>query len=263
MPTFNVNSADWDELYRGTATYAPGTPGWNIGEVQPEIAALERQGCFRSPVLDSGCGVGVTALSLAAKGYETVGLDCSADAIRQARRLARERGLSVTFDVADLSEDTGYENYFNTIIDVLVFHCFPLKQRDGYIESIARALKPGGLFFALVFATKAFPPHADFGPRPFTKDQLRDILGKHLIVDEVRAARSRVNVPASLPDGFEYRNVTIGRDGRAQLPSWLISAHRSSVAPPGTLSGMLAVRERADTHSRRERQPVLPICRRI
>jgi 2-polyprenyl-3-methyl-5-hydroxy-6-metoxy-1,4-benzoquinol methylase len=227
MPTFNVNSVDWDELYRGKAAYAPGNPGWNIGELQPELAALERQGRFRSPVLDSGCGVGITTLALAAKGYEAVGLDLSASAIEQAKRAAEQQGLAVKFDVADLSKSTGYEGYFNTVVDGLVFHCLPEDLREGYIESSAHALAPGGRFFALVFATEAFPPGADFGPRPFTEQQLGDIVGKYLVVDEIRPARSWINVPATLPEGFEYRNVTIGSDGRAQLPSWIVCAHRS------------------------------------
>ena len=227
MPTFNVNTVDWDELYRGDATYAPGDPGWNIGEMQPEIAALERQGRFESPVLDSGCGIGTTSLTLAAKGYDVVGLDLSHDAINKARKSAHQRGLHAQFHTADLSKSTGFESHFKTIVDGLVFHCLPDELRDGYIRSSAHALKPGGRFFALVFATEAFPPDANFGPRPFTEQQLRDIVGRHLIVDEVRHARSWVNVPKSLPDGFEYRNITIGSDGHAQLPSWLVSAHRA------------------------------------
>lgn len=228
MPTFNVNTVDWDELYRGDAAYAPGDPGWNIGEMQPEIAALERQGRFASPVLDSGCGIGTTALTLATKGYDVVGLDLSRDAINKARKSAHQHGLYAQFHTADLSKTTGFESHFNTIVDGLVFHCLPDELRDGYIQSSARALKPGGRFFALVFATEAFPPDADFGPRPFTEQQLRDVVGRHLIVDEVRHARSWVNVPKSLPAGFEYRNITIGSDGHAQLPSWLVSAHRAS-----------------------------------
>lgn len=227
MPTFNVNTVDWNELYNGAASYAPGNPGWNIGELQPELAELERQGKFRSPILDSGCGVGVTTMALANKGYDAVGLDLSASAIEQARRAASERGVSAEFDVADVSKTTGYQRHFYTIIDGLVFHCLREGLRDGYIKSIADALRPGGKFFALVFSTDAFPSDAEFGPRPFTETDLREVVSGSLVVDEIRPARAWVNVPGTLPDGFEYRNVTIGSDGRAQLPSFLVSAHRS------------------------------------
>jgi SAM-dependent methyltransferase len=226
MPTFNVQDVDWDELYNGEAPYAPGNPGWNIGELQPEFAALERRGLFRSPVLDSGCGVGVTTLMLAKKGYEVVGLDVSVSAIDQARRAADKAALPTIFRVADLTKSTGYEEYFNTILDGLVFHCLPEPMREGYIASSALALKPGGTFVALVFAAEAFPPGAEFGPRSFTKKQLRSVVSKHLTVSDVRPARSWINVPKTLPEGFEYRNVTIGSDGRAQLPSWMVIAHR-------------------------------------
>lgn len=226
MPTFNVNSVNWDELYNGESPYAPGDPGWNIGEMQPELAALQRKGRFESPVLDAGCGVGVTSLKLALAGHDVVGLDLSGKAIARARDSALQLGVHAQFDTADLCGDIGYVNYFNTAIDGLFFHCLPAEVRSNYMRSIARSLKPGGNFFALIFATEAFSPDAEFGPRTFAEQELRDVVGEYLTVDEVRRARAWVNVPRQLPEGFEYRNVTIGHDGHAQLPSWLVSAHR-------------------------------------
>ncbi len=165
--------------------------------------------------------------ALAGHGYRVVGLDLSSGAIEKAKKAAEPLALDVVFDTADLTSDIGYRDHFNTVIDGLVFHCLPAQIRGDYVRSLARSLKPGGRFFALVFATEAFPPNSEFGPRPFTEQQLRDVVGRHLVVDEVRRARAWVNVPGQLPEGFEYRNVTIGSDGRAQLPAWLVSAHRS------------------------------------
>lgn len=165
-------------------------------------------------------------MSLVRKGYDAVGLDVSPAAIGLAERTAQEKKLAVKFAVADLTKSTGYKQFFNTIIDGLVFHCLPHELRHAYVDSMTRALRPGGTFIALVFAAEAFPPDVDFGPNPFTEEELRAVVGDHLIIDEIRAARSWINVPAVLPAGFEYRNVTIGSDGHAQLPSWIVIAHR-------------------------------------
>ena len=56
---------DWDDAYREEGGFE-GPPPWNIGEPQPELAALIRDGKVRSDVLDAGCGHAELALSLAA-----------------------------------------------------------------------------------------------------------------------------------------------------------------------------------------------------
>ncbi len=38
--------------------YRDGTPPWVIGEPQPAVVALEREGWVRGKVLDIGCGAG-------------------------------------------------------------------------------------------------------------------------------------------------------------------------------------------------------------
>ena len=46
---------DWDDAYQEQGPFT-GPPPWNIGEPQPELAVLHREGKFRSDVLDTGCG---------------------------------------------------------------------------------------------------------------------------------------------------------------------------------------------------------------
>src|ERR1700755_2710591 len=71
---------NWDSAYREEGDFV-GPPPWNIGEPQPEVAALIRAGKFRSAVLDAGCGFAELSLTLAADGYTVVGIDLTPTAI--------------------------------------------------------------------------------------------------------------------------------------------------------------------------------------
>ena len=74
---------DWDSAYRQDGAF-PGPPPWNIGEPQPELAALIAGGTVTGEVLDAGCGHAELALALAAQGYTVVGIDVSPTAIAAA-----------------------------------------------------------------------------------------------------------------------------------------------------------------------------------
>src|SRR6201998_1522091 len=94
---------DWDSAYREEGEFE-GPPPWNIGEPQPELAALMAAGKFRSDVLDAGCGSAELSLALAAQGHTVVGVDLTPTAIAAATRAAAERGLSnATFVQADIT----------------------------------------------------------------------------------------------------------------------------------------------------------------
>src|SRR3954466_5036695 len=108
---------DWDDAYREEGTFG-GPPPWNIGEPQPELAALHRAGKFRSDVLDAGCGYAELSLALAADGYPVVGVDLTPTAVAAATKAAAERGLgNATFVQDDITTFTGFDGRFNTVID--------------------------------------------------------------------------------------------------------------------------------------------------
>src|SRR5882762_9969971 len=216
----------FDSAYRGEAPeLGLGTrPPWSIGEPQPEIAALIAAGKVHGDVLDAGCGEAATAIALAERGFTTVGLDQSATAIELARAEAAKRGLTnATFDVADISAFTGYDGRFGTIVDSTLFHSIPVEAREGYQRSIVRAAAPGATYYALVFDRAGLPN----GPaNPVTEDELRDVVSKYWVIDEIKPAR----IYANFPDGAEGVGMVFGdvRDepnGRKSVPAWLLSAH--------------------------------------
>lgn len=218
----------FDAAYRGEAEEFKGVrPPWSIGEPQPEIAELIKAGKVHGDVLDAGCGEAATAIALAEQGFTTVGLDSSATAIEMAREEAAKRGLTnATFEVADISDFTGYDGRFGTIIDSTLFHSMPVELREGYQQSIVRAAAPGASYFVLVFDAEGMS--SDFGPNAVTEDELREVVGKYWEIDDIRHARIHANVPESFADlfaNFGGRDIRDEPNGRKSVGAWLLSAH--------------------------------------
>ena len=219
---------EFETAYRGeSAQFGEGArPPWSIGAPQPELAALIEQGKFHGDVLDVGCGEAAISLALAERGHTTVGLDLSRTAIDLARREAERRGLTnLTFEVADISDFTGFPpgsaGRFGTIVDSTLFHSIPVEAREGYQQSIRQAAAPGASYFALVFDRAAVPE----GPiNAVTADELREVVSKYWVVDEIRPARLYANLPGG---SFELPLVDVRDEpnGLKSVGGWLLSAH--------------------------------------
>lgn len=184
---------DWDATYQGKGELFQGEPPWNIGEPQPELAALIDAGKFHGTVLDVGCGHAETSLRLAALGHTTVGLDLSPTAIEAARAAAAERGLTnATFEVADITDFSGYDGRFNTIVDSTLFHSIPVEAREAYLQSISRA---------------AVEPY--------------------WAIDELSSAYIHSNIPEVIP-GANFEMPVFHKDekGRNKQPAFLLQAHK-------------------------------------
>lgn len=218
---------DWDGAYRGQGQFA-GPPPWNIGEPQPELAALMAAGKFRSDVLDAGCGFAELSLALAADGYTVVGIDLTPTAVTAANRAAAERGLTTaSFVQADITEFSGYDSRFNTVVDSTLFHSLPVESRDGYLSSVHRAAAVGASYFVLVFAKGAFPAEMETGPNEVDEDELRAAVSKYWEIDEIRPAYIHANIPEISGAPFEFPRHQRDEQGRMKLPAYLLTAHKA------------------------------------
>jgi cyclopropane fatty-acyl-phospholipid synthase-like methyltransferase len=159
---------------------------------------------------------------MAALGHNTVGLDASPTAIKLATAEAARQGLTkASFEVADISSFTGYDGRFDTIVDSTLFHSMPVELRDGYQRSIVRAAKPGASYYVLVFAKTGEGAPAN----PVTEDELRDVVSKYWVIDEIRPARIHGNFRDTDHPEFPFKDVRDEGNGRKSLPAWLLSAH--------------------------------------
>ena len=97
-------------------------------------------------VLDRGCGTGWLSYFLARRGYEVVGTDVSAEAIRLAKSAAYPGSPTPQFLVDDSEAAT-----FNAEFDAVVFFDSLHHATDERVAlaSAFRALRPGGVCIAL------------------------------------------------------------------------------------------------------------------
>ncbi|MEA2637791.1 MAG: hypothetical protein QOE18_848 [Chloroflexota bacterium] len=169
----------FDEAYR------EGAAPWDIGRAQPDLVHLVESGLVTGRVIDIGCGTGENALYFATAGLDVVGVDGSPEAIRQARDKARQRGVSIGFEVADVLDLGAYGQSFDTATDSGVFHVFADEDRPLYQRSVGGVLRPGGHLFLLCFSERQ---PGDWGPRRVTQAELRETFTGGWHLDSIEAA---------------------------------------------------------------------------
>lgn len=188
---------------------------WIIGEPQPAIIDLERDGWIRGAVLDPGCGTGEHTIYLARRGYHVRGIDFSPRAIEQARVNAEQHQVDARFDVAD-AMDFGDEPRYDTVVDSALFHVFEPADRLAYTRSLRAATKPGGRVHVLALSD------AEPGLGPQISDTaIRDGFRDGWELEELRPSRYRVIV------GHEdAARLDLSAGKPADMLAWLARARR-------------------------------------
>ncbi len=155
-------TADFEDSYAGV-------PPWDIGMPQPAFLALAETGRLRGSVLDAGCGTGEHTLMAAERGLAATGIDAAPTAIAIAGRKAADRGLDVRLLVHDALELDQLGERFDTVLDSGLFHVFDDHDRARYVESLAAATKPGGVFHMLCFSDRQ---PGTWGPRRVSRGEI-------------------------------------------------------------------------------------------
>lgn len=89
-------------------------------------------------------GEGRNGVWLAEQGLDVTSTDFSPSAQKKARALAAERGVSVTFEQADMHTWPYPENAFDVVVEIFTQVSTPAERPKKW-AGMRRALKPGGL----------------------------------------------------------------------------------------------------------------------
>lgn len=99
-------------------------------------------------ILEVGCGSGANLWAIAREGFDTYGIDLSAEGIALGRQMMKAWGVNAnlqTGDMADLPYEAGF---FDAVVNVFSSYCLAEKDFKRYLDSIARVLRPGGQYFS-------------------------------------------------------------------------------------------------------------------
>lgn len=135
----------WNERYAGEA-FAFGT------EPNAWLASVADRLKPGSRILALGEGEGRNAVWLAQQGHRVEAVDASAVGLAKARRLAEERGVTLTTTVADLAEYRPEVAAYDAVI--LVFLHLPPALRAAVHGLAEAALVPGGLVVLQAFTPR-------------------------------------------------------------------------------------------------------------
>ncbi|MEV0032372.1 class I SAM-dependent methyltransferase [Nocardia sp. NPDC050793] len=207
--------------------YDNDTAPWVIGEPQPAILALERDGWIRGRVLDPGTGAGEHTIALTKLGYDVLGVDLSPSAIAYARRNAADKDVpGARFEVVDMltlaDADDDRLGVFDTVVDSALFHVFGTEPeaRAAYVRGLHRICKPGGLVHVLALSDT----EPGFGPRISDSLIRESFAGEGWELEDLVPSTYRGRVTEVVAE--EVARLGMPTEGSVDVVAWLARIRR-------------------------------------
>lgn len=127
----------WDERYSG--------PGYFYGTAPSQF--LQKHASWLKPGMSAlaiADGEGRNSIFMAEQGMDVTAIDSSSVGLGKARQLARERGVKVNFQLADLRSWDWQPERFDLVAAIFIQFADP-EFRAEIFDGIERTLKPGGV----------------------------------------------------------------------------------------------------------------------
>jgi len=140
-------------------------------------------------VIDIGCGGGRNAILFSLNGFDSIGIDFSANAIKLAKQLAEERESKSEFFKKNILTDLDLGK-FDLALDFGCFHHLRKTQWKKYINNISCLINPKKYYILYTFSkdskeTGNYKKGKDYSIRNghynhyFSIDELKEIFGKN------------------------------------------------------------------------------------
>ncbi len=142
----------WEDVY---ARKAPDSVSWFQPHAQHSLDLIARAGLGRdAAIIDVGGGASTLVDDLLARGHTDLSvLDLSAAALHAAQARLGDAAAGVTWTEADITTVELPPRRFDLWHDRAVFHFLTdPAQRDAYVATVLRAVKPGGHVIVAAFA---------------------------------------------------------------------------------------------------------------
>lgn len=177
----------WNESYKS------GELPWDTGE--PELLLVEFVGSGRvvpCRTLEIGAGTGTSALWLAERGFDVVGIDIAPLAVERATVKLDGRDLRCRFQTLDFLAAEPPDPPFQFVFDRGCFHVFDEPdERSRFASRVASILAPGGLWLSLIGSTEG--PPREVGPPRRSAREVTLALEPALEIVELRGAEFRAH----------------------------------------------------------------------
>lgn len=180
-----IQPGEWDYLYQTTvSSQIP----WELGGPDTCLERLvqEKKIPAQSTVLDIGCGLGSSAVYLAALGHQVTAIDLSPSAIAKARQKAEQVGVTVEFLVGDALAMPLKGRRFDFLYDRGCLQHISRERWPLYKREVLRLLKPRGRMALEVAQDQV------------SLDDLRKFFGTSLILKEATGV-THVERPTNIP----------------------------------------------------------------